>query len=111
VPEVGSDEWIEAFAERAAGVVVDDGVRIVVQQELADSGASWHVVVADGRATVRGGRHPEPDVTITEDRDTATAIGAGRLSAQQAFIDGRLRVRGSLDRLARASAALAALGA
>jgi putative sterol carrier protein len=111
VTDVGSDDWIAAFAERAAAVAVDDGVRIVVQQELADTGASWHVVVADGRAAVERGRHPSPDVTITEDRATAAAIGAGQLSAQQAFIDGRLRVRGSLDRLARASAALAALGA
>ena len=109
--DVGSDDWIAAFAERAATVAVDEGVRIVVQQELADTGASWHVVIAGGRAMVGAGRHPSPDVTLTEDRSTAAAIGAGALSAQQAFIDGRLRVRGSLERLARASSALAALGA
>ena len=111
MPDVGSDEWIAAFAERASGVAVDDRVSIVVQQELADTGSSWHVVIADGRAAVHAGQHPAPDVTLTEDRSTAAAIGAGDLSAQQAFIDGRLRVRGSLERLARASSALAALGA
>jgi putative sterol carrier protein len=109
--ELGSDDWVAAFAERAAGVAVDDAVRIVVQQELADTGAAWHVVVAGGRAAVTAGRHPAPDVTLTEDRDTATAIAAGALSAQQAFIDGRLRVRGSLERLSSAAGALAALGA
>ncbi len=108
---MGSDEWVAAFAERAAGVAVDDAVRIVVQQELADTGAAWHVVVAGGRAVVTAGRHPAPDVTITEDRTTAAAIAAGQLSAQQAFIDGRLQVRGSLDLLAHAAGALAALGA
>ncbi len=109
--ELGSDDWVAAFAERAAGVPVDGDVRIVVQQELADTGAAWHVSVADGRAVVALGRHPSPDVTITEDRETAAAIAAGALSAQQAVIDGRLRVRGSLERLSSAAGALAALGA
>ena len=109
--DVGSDDWITAFADRVAGVAVDDPVRIVVQQELTDTGAAWHVVVADGRAVVAHGRHPAPDVTITEDRPTAAAIAAGDLSAQQAFIDGRLRVRGSLERLSSAAGALAQLGA
>jgi hypothetical protein len=109
--DVGSDDWISAFADRAAGVTVDPEVRVVVQQELIDTGATWHVVVGDGRAAVAPGRHPTPDVTITEDRATAAAIGGGHLSAQQAFIDGRLRVRGSLDLLAHAAGALAALGA
>jgi putative sterol carrier protein len=111
VPDLGSDDWIAAFAERVVGVAVDDAVRVVVQQELADTGAAWHVVVADGRAVVAGGRHPGPDVTITEDLATAMAIAAGDLSAQQAFVDGRLRVRGNLDRLSSAAGVLAALGA
>jgi putative sterol carrier protein len=110
VPEVGSEEWVSGFAERASRVVVDETVRIVVQQELVDDGA-WYIVVDGGRATVGGGRHPQPDVVLSQDRATAEAIAAGELSAQQAFIDGRLRVRGGLDRLVHASAALAVLGA
>ena len=108
--EIGSDDWVAAFSERAAGVAVDEHVRIVVQQELSDTGAAWHVEVAGGRAVVTSGRHPSPDVTIAEDRATASAIAAGELSAQQAFVDGRLRVRGSLERLSSAAGALAALG-
>ena len=99
-----------AFAERASTVVVDEAVRIVVQQELVDDGA-WYIVVGDGRASVSGGRHPDPDVVLSQDRATAAAIAGGALSAQQAFIDGRLRVRGGLDRLVMASSALAVLGA
>ena len=101
---------MSGFAERASRVAVDETVRIVVQQELVDDGA-WYVVVADGRASVGIGRHPEPDVVLSQERATAAAIAAGELSAQQAFIDGRLRVRGGLDRLVRATDALAVLGA
>lgn len=98
------------FASRASTVAVDETVRVVVQQELVDDGA-WYIVVADGRASVGAGRHDAPDIVLSQDRATAAAIAAGDLSAQQAFIDGRLRVRGGFDRLVRASSALAALGA
>lgn len=108
--EVGSEAWLAAFAAVAATVDVEPGAEAVVQHELTDGGASWHVVVAGGRVDVRQGRHPAPDVTFTEDRATAAAIAAGELSAQQAFVDGRLRVRGAVGRLTGAVAdALASL--
>ena len=81
--DVGSDDWITAFADRAADVVVDDAVGSSCSRSWTDTGAAWHVVVAGGRAVVTGGRHPPPDVTITEDRPTATAIAAGELSASR----------------------------
>lgn len=109
--EVGSDGWIEAFASAvaAAGEETVLSERIVVQQELSDTGESWHVVVGGGPTEVVAGRHPAPDVTFTQDAATAAAINAGELSAQQAFMDGRLRVGGAVGRLADAAAALAAL--
>jgi len=57
------------------------------------------VTVSGGVARARVGRHAEPDVTFSQDTATAAAIGAGELSAQTAFIDGRLRVRGDVGRL------------
>jgi hypothetical protein len=48
-------------------------------------------------------------VTFTQDRTTAAAIATGRLSAQAAFIDGRLRVGGDLSALLDRAAELAAL--
>lgn len=110
MPEVGSDAWITAFAERAAGVAVDPVARVVVQQELTDTGARWHLVIDGGRVTVAAGEHASPDVWFAQDAATATAVADGTLSAQQAFMDGRLRVRGELTRLPAAAGALAALG-
>lgn len=109
--QVGSDAWIEAFASavESAGDEAVVSERIVVQQELSDTGRSWHVVVGGSRTEVVAGRHPAPDVTFTQDTATAAAINAGELSAQQAFMDGRLRVGGAVGRLVDAATALAAL--
>lgn len=107
---VGSDAWIAALADavaaRAAPVA---GPAIVIQQELTDSGAAWYVELGPDGARVGAGRHPAPDVTFRQDAATAAAVNGGRLSAQAAFLDGRLRVQGEVGRLPSAAAALAAL--
>ena len=53
-------------------------------------------MVADGRLRVERGRVAEPDLTFTQDRATAEAIHRGELSAQAAFMQGRLRLGGDL---------------
>jgi len=110
VQEVGSEDWVRALSARLDGVVVDPAVEVVVQHRLPDTGASWHVVVAGGRAAVAAGEHPSPDVTFTEDAATASAVARGELAAQQAFLDGRLRVAGRVGCLTGpVAAALAGL--
>jgi putative sterol carrier protein len=106
----GSDEWVAALAARADGVAVDAGEPLVVQQEIVDTGRCWHVVVAGGALRVAAGAHPAPDVTFSQDAGTADAIASGELSAQQAFVEGRLRVRGAVGRLPETASAFAALG-
>ncbi len=105
-------EWIVEL-DRAAGA--DDGLRratasvhLVVQQEVIggpDGDASYHVVVDGGSVAVHGGRAEAPDVTFTQDHATAVAIGRGELSAQAAFMVGRLRVDGDVGLLMRHAAA------
>ena len=46
---------------------------------------------------------PDATVVFTEDYDTAAAIGRGDLSAQSAFMMGRIRVRGDLSKLVEQS--------
>jgi putative sterol carrier protein len=112
VQEVGSEDWVQAFADAVEGVEVDPAARAVVQQEVVDAGTSWHVVLGGGRARVVAGPHDHPDVTFSQEAATAAAIAAGELSAQQAFVDGRLRVRGAVGALVGpVAAALAALPA
>ena len=93
-----SSEWIEALDASLASSVFAPDVRLVVQHEIDD--AAYYVAVSDGRGRVEAGRAVDPTVTFVQDRATATDIAQGRLSAQQAFMSGRLRVRGDLPALA-----------
>jgi putative sterol carrier protein len=102
VPRYLSPEWIEALDAALASSVFAPGAPVVIQQIVGDD--AWYVAVADGRGRVAGGRHDAPTVTFAQDASTAAAIAEGRLSAQQAFMSGRLRVRGDLAALAAAQA-------
>jgi putative sterol carrier protein len=107
-----SPEWIAALQATAAGAEVDDGVHLVVQQEVTggpDGDVRYHISVDGGKASVHAGRADDPTVTFTQDYDTAVAIAAGELSAQEAFMAGRVRVRGDLARLARHQGVVAGL--
>lgn len=69
---------------------------------------TFHVVAADGSVLVEPGPAPDPAATFTTDFETLAAIGAGRLSAQQALADGRLSLKGDPQAAVRASQILVA---
>jgi putative sterol carrier protein len=74
-------------------------LHLVLQQiVLEDEGGevAYAIRVDGGRVSVVPGRAPDADVTFTQDRATAEAIAQGTLSAQMAFMAGRLRVGGNL---------------
>jgi pimeloyl-ACP methyl ester carboxylesterase/predicted lipid carrier protein YhbT len=73
-------------AQRPACVVLDDG-----------TGDAWTVRIADGRLSVSGGRARDADTTITSDPLTLVGIVRGKRSGLEAFLRGRLRVRGNLS--------------
>ena len=98
--ELLTDEWIAALAEAAASAAIDPQVRLVVQQVVTEpdgTSLEYAVRLADGRASVVSGRVDDADITFTQDRETATAIATAQLSAQAAFMAGRLRVGGNLQ--------------
>ena len=79
-----------------------EGMHLVVQQVVTggpDGDVAYHVIVDDGRTSVRAGRADDPTITFTQDRATARAVSRGELSAQGAFMAGRIRVRGDLPAL------------
>ncbi len=103
-----SDDWLAALdaALRDDAAVRDAsaGASLTVQQRVTDVGPdgatrSWYVTIADGAARVVAGDATAPDVTFTQDHATAVAIGSGELSAQAAFMLGKLRVGGDVTRL------------
>ena len=98
-------------AGRRASVAPD--LRLVVQQVIPDGPdgqeLAYVVEVADGTLSVRPGRADHPDVTFTQDRATALAIHRGELSAQAAFIEGRLRLGGDLRSILDRAGSLASI--
>jgi putative sterol carrier protein len=99
VVEFLTDAWVAELDAAARAVRLPADLSIVVQQVvLADRGdvSEYTVRVADGRASVTRGRADDAHVVFTQDRATAAAIAKGELSAQAAFLAGRLRVGGDV---------------
>jgi hypothetical protein len=112
MPRYLSPEWLEA-AQRAMDASVSSpaaeaGADIVVQHVVtggADGDVTYHIRVGGDGVAVHLGEAPEPTVVFTEDYGTAAAISRGELSAQSAFITGRIKVHGDLPRLVEQSSA------
>lgn len=108
-----SDAWFEEMAAAAEQASPPAEIRITLQQVVTDAGDDGPVVyalrLADGTVEVVRGGLEDPDVTFTQDRATASAIARGELSAQAAFLAGRLRIGGEVHRFADAAASLAEL--
>lgn len=79
-------------------------VSLVIQQEVTggpEGDVTYHVVLDQGSVAIRSGSIDEPDVSFRQDHGTAVAIGQGELSAQAAFLIGKLTVRGEVGLLLR----------
>jgi len=111
VAEFLSAAWLSTLEAAAHGATVPDELRLVVQQVVHDGGkeVAYALRVAGRTVTVERGRVADADVTFTQDRATAAAIATGELSAQAAFIDGRLRVGGDLRAMVDRARDLAAI--
>ena len=95
-----TNEWFDDLDEAARGAERAPDLRLVLQQIVPDGPdgdevayVSWSPA-AGSPSSAAGPR--TPDVTFTQDRATAEAIHRGELSAQTAFIEGRLRLGGDL---------------
>ena len=112
MPRYLSREWLDA-AQRAidASPTVHEAARgadFVVQHVVtggSDGDVTYYVRVGGSSVQICEGNAADPTVIFTEDYDTAVAVGRGELSAQAAFMAGRIRVRGNLPRLVQQSGA------
>lgn len=106
-----SEEWLAALDQAAKTATIDSDRTVVIEQTVRDDDREivWHAIVSQTIRVVPG---PAIDaaVRISSDRETAAAIASGRLSAQRAFLDGRLHLSGDIHPLMDARPGLAALG-
>jgi SCP-2 sterol transfer family len=119
-----SPEWFAEVARLGASrsaATPDGGAADLVLEQVVrdtpDGEVRYRVVVVGGSAHIEGpaaaastnGAPAGPDLTITCDWATATAMAQGELSTHAALLAGRLRVKGDMARLSGRSGALIGL--
>ena len=122
MPRFLSTEWFDAVrshsGERQPSSNGDEHSpqpdRLVLEHVVTgspDGNVRYFVVVENGQARLVEPRSSSQvaDLTITTDWVTATAIASGELATQTALMQGKLRVRGDLAKLAGRAADLAGL--
>ncbi len=102
-----SEEWMseatealnahDGFSTAISGVELS--LQFVVTDHPTDDELSYHLVVADDGAGLAQGTLDDPDVTVSNDYETATAISKGELNTQMAFMTGKLKVAGNMAKL------------
>jgi putative sterol carrier protein len=107
-----TDAWLDELETAARAAELPAMPRLVLQQVVTDGPdgeVAYALVVEDGRVELRRGRVEQADLVFTQDRATAEAIHRGDLSAQAAFMQGRLRLGGDLRSVIDRAADLASI--
>ena len=107
-----SPEWLDALGRVAGEVALPAELCMTLQQVVTDvegEPVCYHLVVEDGRLSVRPGQAPAPDLTLTQSYELAVALSRGDTNAQQALSTGRLKVSGNVELLVRHARALTSL--
>lgn len=109
-------DWIDAVAGRIA-----DDVRLaelatdheIGMTQVVTGGPEgdviYHVQVAGGDITFASGPAEPEHVRMEQHWDTAVAVATGALNAQQAFVNGHIRMHGDQQRLLDAQPVFGAL--
>ena len=72
---------------------------------------TYHLQVGDGAASFGAGAAEPEHVRMEQTWDTAVAVATGSLNAQEAFVNGRIRLFGDQQRLLDAQPVFGALDA
>lgn len=109
-------EWIDALRGAVADHDELQGLaaehRIGVTQVVIDGpegDVTYHLQVGDGTARFGTGPAEPEDVRMAQDWDTAVAVATGEMNAQDAFVNGHIRLTGDQQRLLDAQPVFGAL--
>jgi SCP-2 sterol transfer family len=95
-----SPEWFAETKAATAGVVCSAGVSGRIQNQVTggpDGDVSFYWTFEGGEVREAGpGVVADPDLTLTWRRDDAIAVWQGELDPSVAFMQGRLKVAGSM---------------
>ena len=99
-----TDEWFDQAQALGAVLPEQPGKSLVLQHVLTAGpvGApdAFHQVYDDGRlVTFAPGRHPNPEVTLTESYETALKVNLGQVNPRNAMLTGKIRPGGDVLKL------------
>lgn len=102
-----SDEWAQevtnALNSSADFKSAASGQTVKLQQvvtELPDGGeAKYYFTMEDGKTQVGVGEISDAEATLTQTYETAVAIAKTELNAQNAFMQGKLKIAGNMMKL------------
>jgi putative sterol carrier protein len=99
-------DWIDAVA---AGVAADDRLQqVATEHEIGltqivtdgpEGDVTYHLQVGDGAISFGVGVADPEHVRMEQGWDTAVAVATGELNAQEAFVNGHIRLHGDQQRL------------
>ena len=111
-------DWIDELARRVAA---DEQLReLAAAHEIGltqvvsggpDGDVTYHLQVAGGDVRFGPGPATPEDVRMEQSWDTAVAVATGELNAQEAFVNGHIRLVGDQQRLLEAQPVFGALDA
>ena len=99
-------EWIDAVAGAVAGS--ERIQQIAPAHEIGftqvvtggpEGDVTYHLQAGGGKVAFAAGPADPEHVRMEEAWDTAVAVATGRLNAQEAFVNGHIRLRGDQQRL------------
>jgi SCP-2 sterol transfer family len=115
VAEFLSESWIVELDQAARDASSLGGLGspepLVVEQRVhrGDDEVVYHLSFSSDGARVRTGPAAAPDLIFVTDLETARRLQQGTLSAQQAAVGQKLKIRGQVQRLGSAGEALRSL--
>jgi hypothetical protein len=99
-----------AESETLAGLARDHTIGVTqVVSDGPEGDVTYHLQVADGEASFGAGPADPEDVRMEQGWDTAVAVACGVANAQDAFINGKIRLSGDQQSLMGAQPVFAAL--
>ena len=101
-----SEEWASTMTEKLNGSEefkkAASGQTVKLQQVVSDAPdgeTKYYFVLDNGTVDVSLGEVADADATITQNYETSVAIAKSELNAQNAFMQGKLKISGNMMKL------------
>ena len=94
---ITAQEIFDAMSNRFLPEQAGDLNATILFDLSGEGGGQWLLTVANGQATVTRDAVPNPTMTFSADASDYAAIIGGQLNPMQAFMQGKVKVKGDMS--------------